>query len=566
MPAMRLPLFAILLCGAAGPVAAQVITDSSPNDESPVHREGNAAEQQTGDAVPSDQELEAAGARIGGIEIRTIQIFDLSNPEDNNWLFRTANHLHKRTRVSAIAAQLLFRRGDLYSRRLLDETARNIRLNSSFLREPDIRPIRYHDNTVDLVVVTHDVWTLQPGISFGRSGGTNSSSIDFSDSNFLGYGKSVEVGHGQNVDRSTTFLRWVDPNVWGSHWTDGALYARNSDGTVWGLGAGKPFYSLETRSAAGADIGNNHSVFTRYRLGQPYDAYDDNSRTADLFIGDALRITDLWTERLMLGWRFDRSRFGAPPNAPLLAPLPLDRTLSYPFARMQWIENHYDTTRNLDLIARTEDLHFGLDASVGIGVATRAFGSDRHSVIADTEINYGWRFGTRQELFLASRLASRFEDGTLHDAIVTWTSSYFLTTSDHTRMLLRFSGDAGHALDGDHTLQLGGDTGLRGYPLRYQNGNQRALVTLEERLYTNYYLFRLVNLGAAAFYDMGRTWGSTLVPTPQLGVLRDVGVGLRLGNARSSFGSVIHIDLAAPLDRTASISSLQFLVSTHQTF
>ena len=268
----------------------------------------------------------------------------------------------------------------------------------------------------------------------------------------------------------------------------------------------------------------------------------------------------------MLGWRFDRSRFGAPPNAPLLAPLPLDRTLSYPFARMQWIENQYDTTRNLDLIARTEDLHFGLDASVGIGVATRAFGSDRQSVIADTEINYGWRFGNRQELFLASRLASRFEDGTLHDAIVTWTSSYFLTTSDHTRMLLRFSGDAGHALDGDHTLQLGGDTGLRGYPLRYQNGNQRALVTLEERLYTNYYLFRLVNLGAAAFYDMGRTWGTTLVPTPQLGLLKDVGLGLRLGNARSSFGSVIHIDLAAPLDRTTNISSLQFLVSTHQTF
>ena len=89
---------------------------------------------------------------------------------------------------------------------------------------------------------------------------------------------------------------------------------------------------------------------------------------------------------------------------------------------------------------------------------------------------------------------------------------------------------------------------------------------IEERLYTNYYLFRLVNLGAAAFYDMGRTWGTTLVPTPQLGLLKDVGVGLRLGNARSSFGSVIHIDLAVPLDRSGSISSLQFLVSTHKSF
>jgi hypothetical protein len=559
MPRMRLLLFAILLCGASVPVAAQLTLFSPIDSPAP-------PPQPTAEPLPSDDELEAAGARIGGIEIDTIQIFDLNDPEDNNWLFRTADRLHIRTRVSAIAAQLLFRRGDLYSRRLLDETARNIRLNSSFLREPAIGPIRYHDGIVDIGVITHDVWTLQPGINFGRSGGANTTSFDISDSNFLGYGKSVEIGHGQNVDRSTTFLRWVDPNVWGSHWDDAAQYSRNSDGTVWSLGAGKPFYSLEVRNAGGVGIGHNHSIFTRYRLGEEYDAYDNNWRTADLYIGDALRITDLWSERLLLGWRVDRNRFRPPPNQTPLAPLPQDRNLSYPYARMQWIENHYETTRNRDLIARTEDVHFGLDASVGLGLATPAFGSDRHSVIADTEINYGWQFGASQELFIDSRLASRFEHGELRDAIITWTSSYYLTTSDQTRMVVRFSGDAGHDLDGDHTLQLGGDTGLRGYPLRYQNGNQRALFTVEERLYTNYYLFRLVNLGAAAFYDMGRTWGTTLVPTPQLGLLKDVGVGLRLGNARSSFGSVIHIDVAVPLDRTASISSVQFLVSTQQSF
>ena len=68
-----------------------------------------------------------------------------------------------------------------------------------------IRPIRYHDGMVDILVITHDVWTLQPGVNFSRSGGTNTSSFDFSDANFLGYGKFIEVGHGQNVDRRTTF-------------------------------------------------------------------------------------------------------------------------------------------------------------------------------------------------------------------------------------------------------------------------------------------------------------------------------------------------------------------------
>ena len=115
------------------------------------------------------------------------------------------------------------------------------------------------------MVITHDVWTLQPGVNFSRSGGTNTTGVDISDSNVFGYGKYLEIGHGENVDRSSTFLSWADPNVWGSHWNDAMLYSRNSDGTLWGVGAGLPFYSLEARRDGGGDVGDNHSVFTRYQ-------------------------------------------------------------------------------------------------------------------------------------------------------------------------------------------------------------------------------------------------------------------------------------------------------------
>jgi len=52
----------------------------------------------------------------------------------------------------------------------------------------------------------------------------------------------------------------------------------------------------------------------------------------------------------------------------------------------------------------------------------------------------------------------------------------------------------------------------------------------------------------------------------ELEQLRDVGVGLRLGSGRSSFGRVIHVDLATPLNADKSISKLQFLVTTEQSF
>jgi hypothetical protein len=519
-----------------------------------------------GTRIPADPDLIASKARIGRIEIDVMNVFDLDNPKDNNWLYRLADRLHIPTRTSAIRALLLFRTGQLYDPKLLAETARNIRENSGFMREPLIRPYRYHDGQVDVQVIVHDVWTLEPGVSFSRAGGANAFGFDFKDSNILGFGKSFEVGYSRNVDRSSTFFNWSDPNVFGTRWTDSVQYAKNSDGTVWGAGLSLPFYSLESAYASGIDAGNAHSVVQRYRLGDRYDAYGNDWRTGDLFLAKSLLINERWTDRLMLGWRVDDSQFYEAPGHVLLAPLPADRNLSYPFARLQWTRNRYQTVDNLALIARTEDVHMGLDASIGVGLATPFFGADRNSLIMDTEIGDAWQLGPRQQLFVGGRASARYEYGMLHDAIAIGSAQYYLATSDHTRFFSSFTADVGHHLDGDHYFDLGGDTGLRGYPLRYQNGNQMALWTVEERLYTNWYPFRLFNVGAATFFDMGRTWGAPLVPTPDLGLLKDWGLGLRLGNARSAFGSVIHVDLAFPLDRAYNINRLQFLVTTEASY
>jgi hemolysin activation/secretion protein len=77
-------------------------------------------------------------------------------------------------------------------------------------------------------------------------------------------------------------------------------------------------------------------------------------------------------------------------------------------------------------------------------------------------------------------------------------------------------------------LRLGGEGGLRGYPLNYQNGDNRVVLTLEERVYSDWYVFRLVRVGGAVFYDLGRAWGGVNQNTVNGGWLSDVGIGLRL--------------------------------------
>ena len=66
--------------------------------------------------------------------------------------------------------------------------------------------------------------------------------------------------------------------------------------------------------------------------------------------------------------------------------------------------------------------------------------------------------------------------------------------------------------------------------------------------------------------DVGRTWGTVPLAQPSLGILRDVGFGLRLGNSRSGLGNIIHVDLAFPLNGDPSIHRVQFLVQTKATF
>ncbi|HQN38925.1 MAG TPA: hypothetical protein PLQ31_05265, partial [Thermoanaerobaculia bacterium] len=126
--------------------------------------------------------------------------------------------------------------------------------------------------------------------------------------------------------------------------------------------------------------------------------------------------------------------------------------------------------------------------------------------------------------------------------------------------------DAGHRLDADTQLLLGGDNGLRGYPLRYQEGNRRALLILEQRFFHDRELFHLVRVGAALFADLGKAWTAGEPGPPSLGLLRDVGFGLRLGSSRSAEAAVVHLDVAWPLDGPRGIRRVQWLVSTRETF
>jgi outer membrane protein assembly factor BamA len=515
-------------------------------------------------SIPDAATLASANARIGTIYISVGDIFDTTKPGENKALYRAANRLHVDTHESVLRAQLLFAEGDLYSARVLEETERALR-RLRFIREPRVRAVSFHDGIVDIEVNVQDVWTLSPGLSFGRKGGANSTSFDFDDYNVLGMGKHLSIGSSNSVDRSSTTFQWIDPNVLGTRWTTQAQYSDNDDGSAEALRIERPFFSFDTRWTVGLSLAKDDGVQHRYALGEKIDEYRRGTRQADLHFGRSSGWDDGWVRRFTTGVRFEEARFTNDPDYLPSASLPTDRTLSYPYASMEWIQDDFATSTNLDQIERTEDFEFGRHFMVELGEAAPAFGADRTATLLRASASRGWRVHPNHTLFFGTSLSGRYGDG-VENSLLSATARYYWRTGERSTFYAGLQGDFGHALDGDTELTLGGDNGLRGYPLRYQSGSARALLTLEQRFYTDWYPWRLFRVGGAVFTDIGRSFGSSAVPTEQLGTLRDIGFGLRFANSRTALANVLHLDVAFPLDGDRSIHSVQFLVETKRSF
>jgi outer membrane protein assembly factor BamA len=276
--------------------------------------------------VASDAELEQRGARIGNIQIDVDDVFE--NTTHLAAPYRIANDLHISTHDTTVQQQLLFHTGDAYDRRVLDETARMLRAQR-YLNEASVEPVRYNeaDNTVDVLVRVHDVWTLSPGLSFGRKGGENSTRVKFADTNFLGLGKELSLARSNDVDRTAWELGYVDPNVFGSWWRLAANYSSLSDGSEQALSLERPFYAMDTRWSAGFSAGDLTNDISRYSLGHVVERLQMQERKFEINGGFSEGLHDGWTTRYLGGFRYDAREFDALAAQPD-ASIPADRVVA----------------------------------------------------------------------------------------------------------------------------------------------------------------------------------------------------------------------------------------------
>ncbi|HWN39847.1 MAG TPA: hypothetical protein VNP02_15200 [Gammaproteobacteria bacterium] len=530
--------------------------------------DAKAAELAAAENAALETKLEQAGATIRAINVKVDNVFDPSNPKENKPIYRWANNVHVPTHDSVIESALLFKVGDRYDSRVNGESARALR-SRGYLADVRIGPESYDpaSNTVAVDVRVRDAWTLAPELKFSHRGGQSEWAIGLDDRNLFGTGKQVQIIEKSTIDRDETLLAYGDPNLLGSRVRLNAVYADASDGYRHLLAVERPFFALDTRWMLGGNLADEQRVDPIYDRGEQIDEFGHDVKGFSLQGGWSGGFADGRVSRWLVGFTSSEDVFYPTIDTPNPMLLPENRKLVYPWVGWQLLIDDYRQVSDLNDIGRTEDLALGTSIFLSAGFAEKSFGSDRNATLLRATFNRGWEpGGAGHMLTLSASGSTRDEADGWQNTILEAAGHYYLRNSESRVTAITAAFTATNNLDLENQVLLGGDNGLRGYPLRYQAGESRSLLSIEERFFTDFYPWRLFRVGYAAFLDVGRVSGTDPRATPSLGTLYDVGLGLRLSSPRASGKSVVHIDLAFPLNGDPTIDKTQLIIETKGSF
>lgn len=514
--------------------------------------------------IPDYVSLQKNKATIGKITIIRSNVFDLEKEEENIALFRLANSLHIVTQESTIRNQLLFETGDYYSQQIIEESERILR-NTKYLYDAEIRAVDYHDNVVDIEVITRDVWTLTGSINFSREGGSNTLSAEIEESNLLGLGKKLKLKTGSDVDRNETLLKYSDSQVFGTRSKVTMLYNDKSDGVTETFEYERPFYSLHSKWSLGLLLSNDKRIDPIYEFGEVVNEFEHKEEKISVFFG----LSEGYLNKHVYRWRFgfdkERINFEPSPDYPGM-PYPEDRDFRYPWVSLEIYEDRVIKTHHVNQIRRTEDLNLGDELNFKLGWSTQHFDAENDGIVYDMSANMAFRSETNNLLLFKPFWSGRYADRNSENNRLGFESKFYTPVFGDHVFYMSLSANVVKDPYLEEQLLLGGDNGLRGYPLRFQTGDRSYLFTMEQRFYTQWHWFQLAYVGALVFLDIGRAWDPDAPQNVNTRELKDVGMGLRLASSRGSRGLVLHIDLAFPMDGDSSIDDVQLVITTKESF
>jgi len=497
-----------------------------------------------------------AGPIIDSVVINAENVYDLDDPRYDNFLFRMADKLHFVTRDAVIKRELLLDKGDRYDTSLVNESIRNLR-RLDFLLKTDIRLEKGPHNENIMVVNTSDKWTTSGGASFHRTGGRNDMQFGLQERNLYGYG----IYFSNNFfipekDRNYYQMELSDNRFLGKNVLVDLFYSDDPRAGSVALLLERPYYNLSQKWGAAIDYVNlrrrRDYYISEVLVGQERSlkntlqtqiSYRDGPNNLKYQFTQVYQYIDLSSRGMNL---YDSAA------QPFLPPPTEDSLVNYfqLTARLQQIR--YTAFERLNRFYKPEDINLGLDFQISYG---RAFRQGLRVIIYHYLAvwpQYTLAFGSNL-LFAGFQHEEWYSGGqTIRKALNYYFKGYRQYHRNYTVALgARLS--LNHLIDRSYTLYLDEESGVRGYPIYFLNGEDRLIINIENRFYSDLEILS-VGVGGAVFADIGNIWSRGESPALVKSIY-SFGAGLRFGVSRSSHGEVVRIDFAyAPKRKSWQVS------------
>lgn len=488
-----------------------------------------------------------AGARIGSITTERLQVFDLDDPAEDIWLYRLANALHIVSREQAIVEQLQVEPSERYSAKALRESERILR-DQRWIYDARVIPMRRCNEEVDVKVVTRDVWSLVPTGELDSAGGETSVALGIQEVNLLGRGERLGVLYRDGVDRSGPGMFFYDSYLFGGPWSLALESAYNTDGGSLQLDLRRPFRNLDDRRSHGFELDYDKRDQPLFDRGERSARFQQEQLRLRAFAAASAGRQDGVVQRWSFGAEFEDFQFDRIADEPLQPEeLARDRRRTWGFMRFESIEDNWNSSMRLDWALRPQDVYLGTRYGVTLGYAPDLLGADAERFMLRSDFETNWQPAERWLVSWRGDLDATLRAGSSENLVAeVGVESHFRHHANF-GFFAEIDATWTHNLTPDRQLLLGGANGLRGYPSRYQAGDRRVRMRLEERWFSSANPFRLLLVGAAAFVDVGRAWFPGEADDNETGWLTNVGVGLRFVTTRGQSNSLFHVDFAVPV-------------------
>lgn len=514
------------------------------------------------------------GKIVGAVQVLNLDVFQ---PSDGG-LLQWFNHFHRTTREGHIQRESLLQPGMTYDPLLLEETLRNLRNHASYAaNDPPVTgiaamvPIQATaPGTVDLLIVTRDVWSLRFNSDYDyQPGYLINLSTSLSENNLFGWRKQAAIVYELNPMYMTVGPNYFDPNLLGTHLRLIAAFYEIWDRKLGEIAAGPhqgsssrlrieyPFYALANRWGGFVD-GTNTSYQYRVIGGadgktlqwfnpaksqclppptQPVPGLDASDACA-YHLHRAVIKSGL-TRALPRSWLIQRFTFGNEFGLvrPTLSPdfpaqyrdqftawryFPVGERTSALYLQYEAFTPRYRIYRNLETYDLGEDQRLGPSVTLKFGRASTLLGSERDFFTFLAEAHVGLALGGGFQSVGASWSSRRYAEG-WSDQLVKGTL-YAATPMLGGALRAVASGTLGYMVDNRlrRIVYVGALEGLRGYPVNAFLGQDYYVGHLELR--SAALPVWSTRLGGVVFADAGNaadTWR-------ELGLFSDAGLGLRL--------------------------------------